>query len=84
MKIEIEWISDVSDCETCGNSYADGAIIKIDGEVAIDMTPFATCYDGVSFSEGEVYKALLEHLGHDVEESSSNTGYDYTDGDENE
>lgn len=84
MKIEIEWISDSTDCETCGGSYAEGAVVKIDGEVVIDMTPCAACYDGTSFTSEEVYKALLTHLGHEVEESSSNTGYDYTNGDEND
>jgi hypothetical protein len=62
--IEIEWLSDVYDCETCGSDWADGAIVKFDGEVVIDMTPVAHCYDGVSFSQDQVYAAILEKLGH--------------------
>lgn len=75
MKIEIEWMSDDTDCETCGSSWATGAVVKIDGEVVIDMTPAAACYDGVSYEESQVYAALLKHLGHEIQESHVDIGY---------
>ena len=75
MKIDINWISDVTDCETCGSSYAEGAVVSFDGEVVIDMTPAAACYDGVSFDSSEVYQAILEKLGHTVSTETTETGY---------
>lgn len=63
MKIDIEWIDDDIDCETCGMSSANGAVVKFDDETVIDMTPCAACYDGTSFSEYEVYSAIFEKLG---------------------
>lgn len=68
-RIEIEWLEDSSDCETCGPSYADGAIVKIDGAVALDMTPVAGCLNGSGHDSREVLMAVLRHLGHTVEET---------------
>lgn len=67
MKIKIEWLSDYSDCETCGGNYADGARVTIDGEVALDLEPAAHCYGGTHYDERDVFKRILEHLGHEVE-----------------
>lgn len=64
MNIEIEWLSDDFDCDTCGGSWAEGAIVRFDGEVVIDMTPVAHCYGGDSYSQDMVYTAILEKLGH--------------------
>lgn len=65
-KIEIKWIYDEHDCDTCGSSYAEGAIVKIDGKEALVLEPFAHCFDDQSFSETEVFEKILEHLGHEV------------------
>ena len=75
MKIEIEWISDDTDCETCGSSYAEGAVVKFDDEVVIDMTPCAACYDSTSYTSEEVYAAVLEKLGHEVVQSQTDIGW---------
>lgn len=66
MKINIEWLSDSHDCETCGGSYAEGARVLIDGEPFGDFTPIAHCFDGSNFEREEIFKAILEHLGHQV------------------
>ncbi len=66
-KIEIEWLSDSVDCETCGGNWAEGAIVKVDGEVVLDLSPAAACCSAVSYSETEVWTKVLEHLGHEVE-----------------
>lgn len=66
-KITIEWLSDSHECETCGHSYADGARISIDGAVALELVPLAACFDGDHFSEEEVYKRIIAHLGHELE-----------------
>lgn len=49
--IKITHISDSMGCETCGSSYASGYRIEIDGELVVDKTPSAHCYDGVDYSE---------------------------------
>lgn len=67
MKIEIEWTSDSYDCDTCGPSWAEGAVVKFDGQEVLALVPVAHCYDGQSYSEREVFAAVLEKLGHQLE-----------------
>jgi hypothetical protein len=64
--IEIQWLSDSYDCETCGRTWAEGAIVKIDGQIAMDLTPYAHCFDGVHCERDDVMVKILEHLGHTV------------------
>jgi len=61
--IEIRWLKDSYECDDCGLSVADGAVVVIDGEEAVDMTPCAHCYDGSDYDESEVYRAILERFG---------------------
>lgn len=65
--IKIEWLSDTHDCETCGASWAEGARVTIDGELALDLEPHAHCYDGDNYEREDVFKRILERLGHTVE-----------------
>lgn len=65
--IDIEWLSDSCECETCGTSYADGASVTIDGELILDLTPHAHCYDGTDYQPEEVYKLIFKHLGHELQ-----------------
>lgn len=65
-KIEIEWLSDSNDCDTCGGGYAEGAVVKIDGVTALDLTPRSACFDGDHYSQDEVYRRVLAHLGHEL------------------
>lgn len=65
-KIEIEWLEDSSDCETCSGGYAEGAVVKIDGKATLDMTPHASCFGGTSYSQDEVYQRVFAHLGHEL------------------
>ena len=68
-KIEIEWTSDTyDDCETCGTTWAEGATVKLNDEIILNLIPEAACYDGDSWSESEVYKKILEKLGYKVTE----------------
>lgn len=66
-KIEIEWLVDEYDCDTCGSNWAEGAVVKIDGELVFDLSPSAHCYAGVSYSQEDIYKKILNHL-HEVVE----------------
>jgi hypothetical protein len=67
MKIKIEWLTDQYDCEDCGFSWAGGANVYFDDEFVIGMQPSAACYDGASYSDADVYDAILQKLGHTVE-----------------
>lgn len=76
VEINIEWLSDYTDCECCGGSGAEGAIVTI-GEDVIDMTPYAHCYNSVYYSESQVYNAILKHLGFVVNSTSNYNEDDY-------
>lgn len=72
MKIKIRWLTDSHECETCGLSYAEGAFVEIDsgktGDGAtIDMRPLAACYGGAHYDSDQVYVAIFEKLGWQVE-----------------
>lgn len=66
-KVKIEWSYDDSDCETCGGSYAEGAVAWVDDVVVFDKPAVASCFGETNVSEGEVYNAILNYIGYDVE-----------------
>lgn len=67
MKIKIEWMHDFYKCDDCGTNYAEGAMVYFDGELVIDMSPIAHCYDGTHYDEGDIWKAIIDKLGHEIE-----------------
>jgi hypothetical protein len=69
MKIEIEWLSDISDCDQagCSGGYSTGAIVKFDGKTKIKLIPQASCFGGESWTEEEIYREIFERLGHTLE-----------------
>jgi hypothetical protein len=62
-KIEINTCSDHYDCETCGDSYAEGGSVIIDGKTVLEVEPMAHCYGGTSVTEGELLILALNKLG---------------------
>ena len=66
--IHIKWVMDDHDCETCGWSSAEGAIVSIGGNIVLDLEPVAHCYDSTSYSQEKVYRKILEHLGYTIYE----------------
>lgn len=66
MKIWVEFISDSSDCDTCGSNWAQGAVVKFEDGRQLDMSPMAACYGGTHYDDVSVYQAILEELGHEV------------------
>lgn len=66
--IHIKWLTDEHDCETCGSSYAEGAIVSIDGMIGLDFEPVAHCYAGETYTREQVYRKILEYLGHTIHE----------------
>lgn len=69
MVIRIEWLSDENECDTCGLNWADGAHVYFDDELAIDLKPVASCFDSEHYDSDDVYKRILNKLGHSVEEA---------------
>ncbi len=67
-KIEIEWLHDTCECDTCGVTFADGARVKIDGKEMFDLLPAASCFGGQNFNTDEVYAKILEYYGRTVEQ----------------
>lgn len=67
--IQIEWLSDEHDCETCGASWAGGAVVRLNGKEVLDLSPVAACYDESSYSVGQVFCRVLELLGYSVTNS---------------
>jgi hypothetical protein len=66
--LEIHWIYDNHECETCGSSTAEGARVLLNNEEILLLEPLAHCYDDISYSSEDVYKAILKHLGYSVKE----------------
>jgi hypothetical protein len=66
MKIEIEWLVDEHDCETCGSNWAQGAKVGFEDGTAIEMIPNAYCCGTEHYDNDEVYKAIIKKLGHEI------------------
>lgn len=69
-KIKIEWLTDSHDCETCGTSWADGANVWIDGVLTLQLTPFASCFNETHYGVDDVYRRIIERLGHTLEDGN--------------
>jgi len=65
-RIEIETLSDVHECETCGSSWAEGGVVYVDGEEILRREPLAYCYGTPSYSESDLLVMALKKLGIDV------------------
>lgn len=70
-KLTIERLSDESDCETCGMSWAEGAVVKLNDQTILELEPFASCFGGKSWTDADVYHEILKYLGYIVEEIDS-------------
>ena len=62
--ITVELYEDICECETCGTSYAEGAKVFLDDELVLVLEPIAHCYDGQSYTDEDIYRKILEHLGY--------------------
>lgn len=69
--IRIEWLSDSTDCDEagCSGGYSEGAKVYFDGKLALDLSPEASCFDGVHYDTDEVFSRILAALGHNLVES---------------
>ena len=69
--VKITWLDDYYDCEQCGGAGASGATVELNGKVILDMSPQAHCFGGISYSENQVFIALIKALGYDYVEGDS-------------
>lgn len=69
--IRIEWLTDSFDCDQagCSGGYSEGARVYFDGELTLDLEPAAACFDGVSYTEEQVFGLILAKLGHNLVET---------------
>jgi len=63
-ELKIQWLVDTHDCDTCGISSAEGAIVSLDGQEILRLEPLAHCYNAIEFRQEDVYKKIFEHLGY--------------------
>lgn len=70
MKIKIKWLYDEHDCDDCGHSYAEGALVTFDDGRKLHLDPVAHCYGGQSWSTEDVYAEILKELGIELENSN--------------
>jgi len=66
MNINITLLDDEIDCETCGGSYAEGAIVEFGDGSKLEFVPKAHCFSSVSYEREVIFSKILERLGHEV------------------
>jgi hypothetical protein len=60
--IKIEFCEDYHDCETCGISYADGAIVYLNDKEILNLKPSAYCYDSINYFDEDIFDKIIEYL----------------------
>lgn len=85
-QLEIEWLYDSYDCEDCGPSDAQGAVVRLDGQVVIELIPNAHCYSSETYDPDSVYATIFSLLGFDVSfrESVIRPGYEIVEEDDDD
>ncbi|MBO9428736.1 hypothetical protein [Sulfitobacter sp. R18_1] len=66
MKIEITTDQDEHECDDCGQAWAEGGRVVVDGEEVINKPGEAACYDGKDYSPADLLVMALDKLGHSV------------------
>jgi len=75
-RIEIEWLWESTDCDQagCSGGYSEGARVTIDGKTALELMPRASCFGSDDHWDAtEVYRLILAHLGHTVDDKPDNS-----------
>lgn len=68
-RIEIEWLSDETDCDQagCSGGWADGARVTLDGKPLLELIPCASCFGSEDdWDSKAVLLRVLQALGHEV------------------
>ncbi len=85
-QLEIEWLYDSYDCEVCGPSDAQGAIVRLDGKVVIELIPNAHCYSSETYDDNSVYATIFNMFNIELSfaESVIRPGYEEVEGDDDD
>ena len=67
MSFEIEFLEDIYECGSCGWTEAQGYVIRKDGEIVVDKTPVASCFDGADYRYDSPYRDLIYYLHPDIQ-----------------
>lgn len=64
MNIEIEWLTDSYDCDQpgCSGGWAEGARVRVNGEMLLELLPKAHCFGGDHWDRDAVYIELIQKL----------------------
>lgn len=69
MKLEINWSYDEHDCETCGSSWSEGAVVTLDGTEILNKPANAHCLSNTYVTREDIFEAALKHLGVEIIEN---------------
>lgn len=67
MKIKIKWLYDEYECDNCGYTSAEGALVTFEDGRQLHLKPVAHCYEEQSWSTEDVYLEILKELGYELE-----------------
>lgn len=65
-RIDITTSETDDDCDLCGSCFGRGGVVKIDGKEVLDIEPFASCFGGIYYEDGELLVLALSRVGIDV------------------
>ena len=76
MKLKIEWNYDTWDCETCGTSFAQGAVVTLGDKVILNEPAVAHCFGSTDIDYIDILKAVCDHFDLEFEEVFYNDDLD--------
>jgi len=68
-KLNIDWLYDEHDCETCGGSYSIGAVVKYNNKIILDKPACAHCFSEPDIDYEQILYVLCKHLKTEVKEN---------------
>ena len=68
--LKIEWSVDDHECETCGDSYSEGAVVKYNNKIILNKPASASCTDCVNIDYDDVLIALCKYLKIEIKENN--------------
>ena len=72
-ELSIQRTSDSADCETCGYSWSDGAIVLLNEVELLELEPVASCLYPIHWTPEDVYREILLKLGYTIKELPTST-----------
>ncbi len=62
-EIAITTESDRSDCDTCGFNFDEGGRVRVNGKLAFEYKPLASCCGNANYDEGDLLYLALDAVG---------------------